>query len=125
MLATEVRQSLDKYCECIRTIDSTVREKSGKIMSQEGVVFEQEGVFKYGLTQTKKHYSFHSMVMYSDPMVMAFTKQILAACNVRIQKGCVNFESINDLPLSLFEQILRASVQADFSQTISHYKAKK
>ena len=66
-LDPEDRVHVEKYRIKIRKIDTKVKEKVSKIMSIENaLVYEQDGVFKYGLAKTKHHYTFHSILIILD-----------------------------------------------------------
>ena len=86
-------------------------------------IYEEEGVFKYGLAKTKNHFSFHSMIMYSNQEVHNFI--IENSKFLKIQKGCVNFNTLDKFPLDLFKQFLLVSKTADFTPVINHYKKRK
>ncbi len=123
-LHPEDRVIVEKYRTEILKIDTKVKEKVSKIMSIENaLVYEQDGVFKYGLAKTKYHYTFHSMVMYSNPDILDFAKQNLKG--VKIQKGCVNFESFRDLPIDVFRELMDLSAEKDFTPVIEHYQKKR
>jgi hypothetical protein len=113
-------QTLD---ELIRKYDTSVTVEVGVIMSvKEALVYKQDGVFKYGLTATKNHYSYHSMVMYAFPDVLeGFKKE---SKGFKFQKGCFNFNALENIDLSNFESFLEKSAQRDFSPVINHYKQK-
>ena len=109
--------------EIIRKHDSSVTVEVGSIMSvKEALVYKQDDVFKYGLTATKNHYSYHSMVMYAYPQVLTKFKKLNT--KIKFQKGCFNFKSIEDIDLKSFDEFLKQSATIDFSPVIEHYKNK-
>lgn len=123
-LNAEDRKAMERYRSAILEIDNKVVENVSSIMSiVNALVYEQEGVFKYGLTRTKHHYSFHTMVMYANPDVSEFIKSNTK--RAKIQKGCINFTSFDDFPIDLFKRIMTLSAEKDFSPVIAHYKKKK
>ena len=108
----------------IRKHDKTVIVEIGSMMSvKEALVYKQDDVFKYGLTATKNHFSYHSMVMYAFPEVLQDLKQ--HSKGIKFQKGCFNFKSLEALNIPDFEEFLKRSAQMDFSPVINHYKKKK
>jgi hypothetical protein len=108
----------------IRKHDKTVTTEVGSIMSvKEALVYKQENVFKYGLTITKNHFSYHSMVMYANPDVLEKFKK--ESKGIKFQKGCFNFKNIETIDLTGFEAFLKLSAQKDFGPVINHYKQKK
>ncbi len=108
----------------ILKMDIKVIENIGNIMSSKNCfIYKEEDVFKYGLAKTKNHFSFHSMIMYSNQEVRKFIEN--NSKNLTIQKGCVNFKNVNNFSLDLFKEFLLVSAKADFSLVMNHYKQKK
>jgi len=116
---------LTQMKDIVLQLDSKVEGKIDGIMSVEmAIVFEQEGVFKYGLAPNKKHISFHSMVMYANPDLKTFIEH-KKLNKIKVLKGCINFSSPQDFPLTVFREFIRLSAAIDFSPVINHYKNKK
>jgi len=112
LLDSEDRAKMERYRTEILKIDNKVKEKPSKIMSIENaLVYEEEGVFKYGLAKTKHYYTFHSMVMYNNLDISDFIKQNTTV--LKIQKGCINFKSFNELPIDLFKEIMILFAEKD------------
>lgn len=108
----------------IRKHDKMVTVEVGSIMSvKEALVYKQGNVFKYGLTATKNHFSYHSMVMYAFPDILDRFKK--KSKGIKFQKGCFNFKALETIGLPKFEAFLKLSVQKDFSPVINHYKHQK
>ncbi len=123
-LDTDDQKRIDGLRETILRLDPAVTEKPGAIMSaSDGLVYEQDGVFKYGLTQAKQHFSFHSMVMYANPDIAEFIKT--HGKGLKLQKGCVNFQSPDHMDPAFFEEMIERSAAKDFSPVIAHYKKKQ
>ena len=117
------KEEMEKYRIAIIESDSKIIEKPSKFMSIENaLVYEEVGVFKYGLAKTKNYYTFHSMVMYSNADVSEFIKKHVNGA--KVQKGCVNFKSFSQLPIEIFREIMVISASKDFTPVIEHYKAK-
>lgn len=123
-LPKSTTQTISQFRRIILESDKEVKEVLGSIMSIVNTLnYEQEGVFKYGLAVTKNHISFHSMVMYANPLLMDHLKGQLV--DVRFQKGCINFSGLEDFPSTVFEEHLRLSASVDFSSAINRYRIKK
>jgi hypothetical protein len=115
---------LEKLRKIILKSDKTIKQGTGSVMgSTNGFVFTQEGVFKYGVNKTKTGYSFHSMAMYANPELHSDFKSKMK--KIKFQKGCVNFKSLEDFPLDVFEEHIKKSAKCDFSMVINYYKNKK
>ena len=111
-------QTVDRL---IQNYDTSVTVEVGSIMSvKEALVYKQDNVFKYGLTATKNHFSYHSMVMYANPDVLENFKKV--SKGIKFQKGCFNFKNLETIDLSGFEAFLKLSAQKDFEPVINHYK---
>lgn len=120
-LSTSDAKAIGNMRRVIAAEDAAVVESIGKIISVERcLVYKQDDVFKYGLARTQKYFSFHSMVMYSDPDIHAFIST--SGTHLKMQKGCVTFAHVRDFPLELFREVIARSAAIDFSPLIKHYK---
>ncbi len=123
-LSAEEQTVINQMRALILNIDSSVKEKIGDIMSSKNCfIYEVDGVFKYCLAKTKNHFTFHSMIMYSDHKVRKFI--VDNSKDLKIQKGCINFSDVDKFPINLFKEFLTISEKADFSLVINHYNKKK
>lgn len=115
---------VQQFRKIILDMDKGVEETFGKIMNIESALrYNQSGVFKYGFAVTKNYFTFHSMVMYANPILANDLKGKLKG--VKFQKGCINFKNVEDFPLAEFKKHIEASAKIDFSPVIKHYNAKK
>ncbi len=123
-LSPAEQEIIEGFRKCILSLDSTVEESTEAIMSNQGAfVYKQEGVFKYGLAKTKHHFSLHSMVMYAYPETVTQLKE--QSSKLKFQKGCINFKSLSDFPLSEFSALIQLFAEKDFTPILQHYKSKK
>jgi len=122
-LEADLKAYFEQLRSIITTHDPNVVEKVGDVMSaKNGMVYSQEDTFKYALTSSKHHFSFHSMVMYANPDIWQLTQDLLPT--VKQQKGCINFKKTEQLPLEAFTKLIKQSAQKDFSPVIDHYRKK-
>ncbi len=120
-LLAQDKENINALRNTILTLDKKVKEEPGKIMSVDKTLnYMQEGVFKYGLAKTDKHYTFHSMVMYAYPDVAAFVKANTKG--LKLQKGCINFQNPEDFPPDVFTEMIKMSAGKDFSGVMKRYK---
>ena len=120
----ETKAVFDHIHNLISKYDDKIHAEVGSVMGQEeALVYNQEGAFKYGITKTKNHYSFHSMVMYSYPELRERLKN--QTKGIKFQKGCLNFKEASQIKLEEFETFIKDSALSDFSVVIEHYKKKK
>jgi hypothetical protein len=123
-LTKEEQAIVHELRNIIKKSDRRVKEKTGDIMGMEkAYVYEEDGVFKYGLAKTSKHYSFHSMVMYTYPEIAELIKHEFS--KAKLQKGCVNFKKLQDISPGSFEKMIKSSARLDFSPVIQRLKKKK
>ena len=132
MTVTEFLKSLPKnerdVVSALRKIvissDKAVKEKVGKAMGGgDSLVYFEDDVFKYCIAKTKKYFSFHSLVMYSTPEIHKLAKESFPGA--KLQKGCMNFTTLEMIPSGKFAKFMKASAKADFSPMIAHYKSRK
>ena len=123
-LSESEQQSINQFRKIISENDKAVSESFGKFMSNPNAIsYNEQGVFKYGLTVAKNYISFHSLVMYSNPELMDELKSKLP--KAKFQKGCINFKSLDEFPESVLTAHMQRSSQIDFSPVINRYLKKK
>jgi hypothetical protein len=115
---------ISKLRKIIVASDKSVKEKIGGVMgSKTSLVYLQEDVFKYCLAVNKNYYSFHSLAMYANPALHKMAKENFKAA--KLQKGCINFNSLEQFEPGKFEKFMKASAKTDFTPVINYYKSKK
>ncbi len=123
-LSSVDQKIIEGFRNCILSTDSTVVESTGSVMNSQGaLVYKQEDVFKYALARTKNHFTLHSMVMYAYPKTVKNLKE--QSSKLKFQKGCINFKSLSDFPLSEFSALIKLFAEEDFTPILQHYKSKK
>lgn len=123
-LSENKQNIIRQFRKIILENDKSVTENFGKLMSNENAFcYNEQDVFKYGLTIAKNHISFHSLVMYANPELMDELKTKLK--KVKFRKGCINFKMLEDFPLSIFAEHIQIAAKIDFSPMIKHYQRKK
>ena len=92
----EVESTFRTLDTVIRKHDKKVTVEVGSIMGvKEALVYKQENVFKYGLTSTNNHFSYHSMIMYVYPEILEDLKEV--SKDIKFQKGCFNFKTLESI----------------------------
>ncbi|MGE8290077.1 MAG: DUF1801 domain-containing protein [Sphingobacterium sp.] len=118
------QQAISQFRKVILENDKAVSESFGKFMSNPNAIsYNEQGVFKYGLTVAKNYISFHSLVMYSNPLLMDELKSKLP--KAKFQKGCINFKSLDEFPESVLVEHMQTSSKIDFSPVVNRYLKKK
>ncbi|WP_343558871.1 DUF1801 domain-containing protein [Sphingobacterium sp.] len=123
-LSEGAQNAIRQFRKVISENDKAVSESFGKFMSNPNAIsYNEQGVFKYGLTVAKNYISFHSLVMYSNPELMDELKSKLP--KAKFQKGCINFKSLDEFPESVLSAHMQRSSKIDFSPVINRYLKKK
>ena len=123
-LSDTEQQIIRQFRKAISENDNTVSESFGKFMSNPNAIsFNEQGVFKYGLTVAKNYISFHSLVIYTNPELMEELK--LKLPKAKFQKGCINFKTLDEFPASVLAEHIQVSSKIDFSPMINRYLKKK
>ena len=102
--APERQDLLTKIHEIILKEDKSVEANVGMMMGKVMILYNSLGSFKYGLSSVKKHISLHAMPIYYKPELHAKFKSLLS--NANFQKGCVNFQDENEMPLPILTMLL-------------------
>jgi hypothetical protein len=124
LLTKEEREVLSTLRKIVIECDKSVKEKVGKAMGGgDSLVYSEDDVFKYCIAITKKHYSFHSLIMYATSALHKLAQESFP--DAKLQKGCINFKSLEELSPGKFTKFMKASAKADFSPIIAHYKSRK
>ena len=102
----------------VRKYDDKVEAEYTTIMKVDNAIrYNEKVVFKYGLSLTENHVSFHSMVMYANGFIMELSKKYLP--NAHFNKGCINFKDWSTFDPEGFGLIIRHSAEADFTPVLS------
>jgi hypothetical protein len=120
----EQREVVSALRKIVMESDKAVKEKVGKAMGGgDSLVYFEEDVFKYCIAIPQKYYSFHSLIMYATPGLHKLAQESFP--KAKLQKGCINFKSLDELLPVKFTKFMKASANADFSPMIAHYKSRK
>jgi hypothetical protein len=123
-LTKEQREVVSSIRKIVMESDKSVKEKVGKAMGGgDSLVYFEDDVFKYGIAIPKKYYSFHSLIMYSTPGLHKLAQESFP--DARLQKGCINFKSLDELSPVKFTKFMKSSAKTDFSPVIAYYKSRK
>lgn len=123
-LTKEQKEVVSTLRKIVLESDKSVKEKVGKAMGGgDSLVYFEEDVFKYNIAITKNHYTFHTLIMYATPALHKLAQDSFPAA--KLQKGCINFKSLQEIPADKFTKFMNKSAKADFAPMIAHYKSKK
>lgn len=83
--------------------DKTVEPFVEKMMGKEMLIYKAKGHMKYGLSSVKNYMSLHVMPIYGIAPLHAKYKSLLHKAT--FQKGCINFNSADEMPAEVLKQL--------------------
>ena len=93
--------------------DNKVQASLGKMMGKVMILYHCGSVFKYGLASNAAHMSLHLMPIYgSAPLHEKYRKLLTQAS---FQKGCINFNKEQDMPLEIVRQLIQDCAAVDMA----------
>ena len=84
--------------------DKTVVATIEPMMGKEMIIYKGRGLMKYGLASVKNYMTLHVLPIYMSPVLLSKYKSMLP--KVKFQKGCINFNTNNELPLNILSQLI-------------------
>jgi len=74
------------------------------MMGKEMIVYKNKSMMKYALAGVKNYMSLHVLPIYASKEL--FSKYKLLLHNATFQKGCINFETAEEMPLDIVRQLI-------------------
>ena len=102
--------------------DKTVVAEIAPMMGKEMIVYKSGSAMKYGLAGGKNHMSFHVLPMYASKPIFDKYQGILKKAN--FQKGCINFEDAEEMPLETIRQLINECSKIDLIKIREEYQKK-
>lgn len=104
--------------------DKSVIAEVGSMMGKEMIVYKGKGVMKYGLASVKHYISLHLMPIYGSKTLHSKYRTLLPLAN--FQKGCINFNNEDDLPIEIVRELIIDCSFFDLAKMREEYlKSKK
>ncbi len=110
-LSSERKDLLTKINKIILTEDKSVKAEIGKMMGKEMIIYKCPGSFKYGLAGNKDYMSLHCLPIYGSEILHKKYSQMLS--KAKIQKGCINFKSEDEIPLNIIKELIQDCSKID------------
>lgn len=107
----ERQDFLSKIHAIIIQEDKSVEPKIGTMMGKEMILYNAQGIFKYGLSSVKNYISLHAMPIYASTALHAKYKNLLHKAN--FQKGCINFRDEKEMPLEILSMLIADCSKVD------------
>lgn len=119
------RQSiLSEIHSIILEMDKSVISEIAPMMGKETIIYKSNGIMKYGLAGVKNYMSFHILPIYGSKTLFEKYKLLLNKAN--FQKGCINFNSSDQMPLEIVRQLISDCSKVDLAKIREeHLKMKK
>lgn len=83
--------------------DKTVTAVVEPMMGKEMIVYKGKGMMKYGLAGAKNYMSLHVLPIYGSAALHSKYKSLLPEAT--FQKGCINFDTAEKMPLDIIRQL--------------------
>jgi hypothetical protein len=94
--------------------DKTVVPVVEPMMRKEMIIYKSTGMMKYGLAGVKNYMSLHVLPIYMSETLFSKYKSLLPKAN--FQKGCINFDSAEEMPLDIVRQLIADCSKIDLAK---------
>jgi hypothetical protein len=119
-----VRQNiLTRIHKTIVETDKSVKAEVETMMGKEMIVYKGKGLMKYGLASVKNYMSLHLMPIYGSNTLYSKYKTRLNKAN--FQKGCINFDNEDKMPLDIVQQLIKDCSAIDLVKIKEDYSKQK
>ncbi len=116
----ERQKLLTALHEVIIANDKTVTAGVGSMMGQEIIIYNAPGTFKYGLGSGKNYMTLHLLPMYGSLTIYSKYKALLS--KAKFQKGCINFNNAEEMPLNIVKQLIHDCSKIDLLKIREEYQ---
>lgn len=99
--------------------DKTVSPVVEPMMGKEMIIYKAKGMMKYALSSVKNYMSLHVLPMYGSQTIYSKYKALLP--NAAFQKGCINFNSAEDVPGGIVEDLIEDCSKIDLVKMREDY----
>jgi hypothetical protein len=96
--------------DIIIATDKTVTAAVGPMMGKKMILYTC-ATFKYGLASVTGHLTLHLLPMYVKPAIHERYHALLP--NATFQKGCINFSTAGEMPLSVVAELIKECAAVD------------
>lgn len=104
--------------------DKTVAPVVEPMMGKEMIIYKAKGMMKYALSSVKNHISLHVLPMYGSQTI--YTKYQKLLPDAVFQKGCINFNGADEMPVNVVEDLIEDCSKIDLVKIREEYlEAKK
>lgn len=119
----ERHQILTGINQTILENDKTITGEVSTMMSKEMIIYKSRGMMKYGLASGKHYMSLHVLPIYGSVSLHSKYKALLKRAN--FQKGCINFDTEDKMPLDIVKKLIEDCSSIDLLKIREDYLAAK
>jgi hypothetical protein len=120
--SAEKQTFLTEIHNAITGNDTSVIAEVEGMMGKQMILYKEKCYMKYGLSVVKKHMSLHCMPIYMNPALHAKYSGLLPAA--KLQKGCINFNNADELPLEVIVALITDCASIDIASILENRKRK-
>ena len=114
---------LTKIHKIIVETDKSVIAIIEPMMGHEMIVYKAKGMMKYGLSSVKNYMSLHILPIYASSILHSRYEVLLN--KAKFQKGCINFENEETMPVEIVQQLIRDCSVIDLQKIREEYQKQK
>jgi hypothetical protein len=103
--------------------DKTVVPIVEPMMGKEMIVYKGKGMMKYALASVKNYMSLHVLPIYGSKTLFSKYQSLLPKAN--FQKGCINFNTADEMPLDIIRQLFAECSGIDLLKIREDYLKEK
>ncbi len=114
---------LTKIHTVIVETDVSVNAIVEPMMGHDMIVYKAKGMMKYALSSVKNYMSLHVLPIYASNTLYSRYKELLN--KAKFQKGCINFENEETMPVEIVQQLIRDCSAIDLQKIREEYLKQK
>lgn len=103
--------------------DKSVVPEISPMMGKEMIIYKSNGMMKYALAGVKNYMSLHVLPIYGSKPLSEKYKLLLG--KAKFQKGCINFDTAEQMPLDIVRQLISDSSKIDLMKIREEYLGAK
>jgi glycine/serine hydroxymethyltransferase len=93
------------------------------MMGKQMIIYEDRSFMKYALAGVKNYMSLHVLPMYGSKSLFSKYQTLLPAA--KFQKGCINFNAAEEMPLEILGQLISDCSGIDLLKIRENYLKEK
>lgn len=94
--------------------DPSVTAGIEPMMGKEMILYKCKGMMKYGLAGVKNYMSLHVLPIYGSKILFDRYQSLLTKAT--FQKGCINFDTAEQMPLDIVRQLMSDCAKVDLKK---------